>query len=152
MCRGYFRDNRPTIGALLLSPSFLTPNVVEFIVDTGADGSAITLADALKVGINIPTIVTPDRRMDIEGVGGRTDRYPIEDSIGLVFPDYSLSTSKFSFHIEFLKKIDLIPRLPMSILGREILDRFDIEISRVLGEINLKRNDFGEGGHVCFSL
>ena len=54
--------------------------------------------------------------------------------------------------IEHLGEIALIPKLPTSILGRDILDRFDIEISRVSEEINLKRNDFGEGGHVCFSL
>jgi len=46
----------------------------------------------------------------------------------------------------------LILRLPMSILGRDLLDRFDIEIRSVSEEINLKLNDFGKGGHFCFSF
>lgn len=151
MCKGYFKENRPTINTFLLSPNFSKISNIEFIIDTGADGSAITLADALKLGTDIISVVSPNRHGTTEGVGGPTDKYSIED-IGFVFLDYSPSTNKISFHIEYLEKIDLIPKLPLSILGRDLLDRFDIEISKVSEEINLKRNDFGKGGHICFSL
>lgn len=151
MCKGYFRRNRPSVDVFLFSPNFTKPDIVEFLVDTGADGSAITLADAYKLGLDVINIITPDRRRTSEGVGGSTEVYPIE-YIGLVFLDYSSETDKISFHIEHLGEIALIPKLPTSILGRDILDRFDIEISRVSEAINLRRNDFGVGGHVCFSL
>ena len=72
-------------------------------MDTGADGSAITLTDAQKLGADITNIATPDRRRTTEGVGGSTDVCPIE-------------------------------------------------ISRVSGKMDLKRDNFGEGGHICFSL
>ncbi|MCK4731761.1 MAG: retroviral-like aspartic protease family protein [Methanophagales archaeon] len=151
MCLGYFKGGRPKVDAILYSQNFKKPKSINFLVDTGADITTITLADALKLGIDVHRVIAPNRRRDVEGVGGTTDVYPIEGTIGLTFLDYSSETDKISFHIEFLERINLVPKLSMSILGRDLLDRFDIEISRVSERINLKRNDFGGGGHLCFS-
>ena len=136
MCLGYFKGGRPKVDAILYSQNFKRPKSINFLVDTGADITTITLADALKLEIDVHRVIAPNRRRDVEGVGGTTDVYPIEGTIGLTFLDYSSETDKISFHIEFLERINLVPKLSMSILGRDILDRFDIEISRVSERIN----------------
>lgn len=136
MCLGYFKGGRPKVDAILYSQNFKKPKSINFLVDTGADITTITLADALKLEIDVHRVIAPNRRRDVEGVGGTTDVYPIEGTTGLTFLDYSSETDKISFHIEFLERINLVPKLSMSILGRGILDRFDIEISRVSERIN----------------
>ena len=150
MCQGYFESGRPKLKAILFSQT-LNITQVKFLLDTGADDTSITLRDAQLLGVNLDEVVTDDNRIIVEGIGGNTDIYPIRDTIAFVFIDSYEEVGKTSYHIEFLDKIDLIPTLPISLLGRDLLNRFDIEISTVPEKVNLKRNDFGGSGHICFS-
>jgi len=151
MCRGYFLNDKPTISALVRSKRFPKINPVRFLIDTGADNTALSLIDILRLGVmNVSEI--SDNTIDVAGISGRTTAYIIEDDVELIFVDYSNRYSRFSVHIEILPKIYVIPTLPISILGRDFLNRFEISYNKLSNEIILKRNDFAEGLHYCFSL
>lgn len=151
MCRGYFSAGRPRVDAFLLSPAFTEFNKVVFLLDTGADKTAITLRDALRLGADVPKI-TAGNPIEMKGVGGAARAYPIKH-VELIFLERSPhSIDEVSVHIELLDEVLLIPNLPTSILGRDVLSRFDVEINSVSGEINLKRNDFGGGVHYSFLM
>lgn len=152
MCQGYFEDNSPKLDLLLVSLKLTVLGRVKFLLDTGADTTSITLEDALRLWVDIDGITNSNNQVGIEGAGGETYAYPIVDTIGFIFAEHSPQTKKMSYHIEFLDRVDLVPKLPVSVLGRDMLDKFDIEISRVAKVINLKRNDFGEGVHICFTI
>ena len=120
MCFGYYKDNRPHIEAVVISPEVANPISVEFMIDTGSDITAISLIDALKLGVNISEI-TSREETQLVGVSGTTNMHPIYN-VFLIFKDYSEVLDKFSYHGEFLEKIYLVPTLPQSVLGRDVLD------------------------------
>ena len=153
MCLGYFsNEGRPKLDAVLFSTNLSAKGSIKLLLDTGADITSITLKDALRLGFNVDEIVTEENCNLVEGVGGGTKVYPIIDGVVFVFIDEMPELNKTSYHLEFLDRLYLIPTLQMSIFGRDLLQRLDIEISFVPETINLKRNDFGGSGHICFSV
>jgi len=152
MCRGFFVDDQPFLFAFLFrkTPTDAIPE--KFLLDTGSNCTCITSNTAQSLGVNLDDVVKEDNCQIAEGIGGDTYVYPMFDSFGFLFVDESKELKKTSIHIEYLERIDLIPTLSMSILGRDILKRFDLNISTVLKTIELKRNDFGGEGHLCFSV
>jgi hypothetical protein len=118
-----------------------------------AENSEITKSpDSKTISIsngNNSAEITMNEKKDcaqLELSDGRTRVLKVKTENGKL----NLYTAKISYHIEFLKEVTLIKTLHMSVLGRDMLDRFDIELSNVKKELNLKRNDFGGSYHISF--
>lgn len=152
MCKGYFEDTRPKINSFLFIPHSEIRGQVKFLLDTGADITSITINDAQALGIDTEKITNSSGNIKIDGAGGATEAHVLENTIGFVFYDFYPQIKKTSYHIEYLRRILLVPRLFTSLLGRDLLSRFDIEISTVPERINLKRNDFAGECHICYSV
>ena len=116
-------------------------NNIVFMVDTGAQITCISGLDAMKPGIETSYLEAYD---DIVGVGGNCKAYKLEDvEVGLI---ENISSDQISFHIEKLDKICVIDSLKMmSLLGIDLLKRFDLETKRSKAEAYLKRCADAEG-------
>ncbi|MBN1160680.1 MAG: retroviral-like aspartic protease family protein [Dehalococcoidales bacterium] len=116
-------------------------NNIVFMVDTGAQITCISGLDAMKLGIETFYLEASD---DIVGVGGSSKAYKLKNvEIGLI---ENISRDKISFHIEKIDQICVIDSLKMmSLLGTDLLKRFDLVTKRSKDEAYLKRCVDAEG-------
>jgi predicted aspartyl protease len=73
MCQGYFKGNRPKVDAILYFPKIKEPILIKFLIDTGSDITVLTLTDALKLGVDVHSVIRPNRCKNIESAGGSAD-------------------------------------------------------------------------------
>lgn len=164
MCTGSYSGlhGRPVIEATVLrlpeSDAFST----SFLIDTGADSTVISGIDAVQSGFiseisssdsDIADFFPDDADIDeisTEGVGGNATAYRINESIMLGFIERSDGPEPDNLHVEVLGQIHVVPSVSRSLLGRDVLDRFDITLSAVDNQVLLERNSFGDG--VCMNI
>jgi len=108
-----------------------------FILDTGADVTTISAIDARRLGIETKYLPATE---GVVGVGGQAQAFRLDDvEIGL--PD-KFTPRRIQFHIEKLERADVLeektPKLP-SILGNDLLKKFNIKTYREKGYAELKR-------------
>lgn len=158
--RFYFHDVSELTGKYLFSCDHIlddNKNFKKFLTDEfdieWAEDSKITKSfDCKRIrisnGKNSAEMIMSEKTdcAQLELSDGRTRILKVKTENGKL----NIYTAKISYHIEFLKEINLVKELPMSVLGRDMLDRFDVELSSVTKEINLKRNDFGGSYHISF--
>lgn len=156
MCFGRYdpETNKPLMAGTVMVPRVDIGQQIEFIIDTGADGTVIGGPDAIHMGLT-PSEVGDDVDFvedESIGIGGKTKTLTVEEPLMLAFEEYSEKLDKYSLHIEFTSKIEIVPACSMSLLGRDILDRFDVEFRQSQGEVELVRHNYGEGAYLCMAL
>ena len=132
---GHFGElGRPRVAVRVVFPRLGNDAQVSFIVDTGADASLLSQADAETMGIDYSTLEQP---ADIAGVGGFLGVHH-EEAI-LIFDDGS-STLPIRIKLGIAERgTSIAPQVP-SLLGRDILDRARMVVDPARGELSL---DFG---------
>lgn len=146
MCKGIFFDGTPYIFASVLFPAHYRnkkefPPPLTFLMDTGADTTMINSIDAEKLGIiykvSVDGIDTPffggqplEEAKKVIGVGGEIRTYIVRD-VRLILR--TVINSHVEYHTEFLDSF-WIPEggaieIP-SLLGRDIINRFEIEYNK----------------------
>lgn len=134
---GHFGElGRPRVAVRVVFPRLGNDAQVSFIVDTGADASLLSQADAETMGIDYSALEQP---ADIAGVGGFLGVHP-EEAI-LIFDDGS-STLPIRIQLGIAERgTSIAPQIP-SLLGRDILARARMVVDPARGELSL---DFGPG-------
>ena len=113
--RGYFgASGRPHILAIVYFPRLAAGGGVEFLVDTGADASVLSLADAQRILQGKLGALTGDT--DFGGVGGGLACFHEPGSLAFI----DESASLILYDGVFIAKED---KVPSSLLGRDVLDR-----------------------------
>ncbi|GAG14911.1 unnamed protein product [marine sediment metagenome] len=125
------RDN-PLIASMEPTEGFIF-----FLLDTGADITCLSFLDARKLGIETKYLEQDD---NIIGVGGECCAYKLNNiEIGLID---EITKDRVQFHIEGVEIINVLdeaaPKMP-SLLGNDILKRFDIATIREKGKVTLSR-------------
>lgn len=144
MCEGKFNsDGVPVIEALPISNAFDMKKSIEFHIDTGAGKTTIGILDAFNLMLDQSQLT---EEHTVTGISGDAKAREIEDVL-LVFRNEP-SDFKESFHIEFIDKILYLPTSPYSLLGRDVLDRFEVSYCKRPEKITLSRNDQGEGSYL----
>jgi len=149
MCEGFIgSDGRPYIEAVML---FLEgepkPEARNFLLDTGATATCISLEDAVYAGVTSESIEKGSvESIPISGFNGKEHQaFRINKDFLLMFADYNEELDSISIHVEMLDKILMMEGIPSPILGRDILNRFDLDISHTSDRVNIERHNFGGG-------
>jgi hypothetical protein len=123
------------------SPIEPTEENIEFIVDTGAQVTCLSGLDAERLQIDTRYL---EPATDVIGISGMCNAFKLNDiEIGLVD---EFTAGGVNFHIEPLENICVINTLKMhSLLGNDILARFDISTDRQRNIAELKRITSAQG-------
>lgn len=122
MLRGRFErvSGRPFIEGRLVIPRVNLRDEISFLIDTGADTSALMPADARHLGIDYSPLA--DER-DAVGIGGVTRSYT--ERALVAFEDSDASLYIYQIDIVIPAAAPDLLRLP-SLLGRDILNQWSI--------------------------
>lgn len=154
MCRGEFggKEDRPITTASLINTSHQIGIELPFLIDTGADKTCLSGLDAVRAGI--PDLMDADeldyQEIPVEGVD-TAKGYRLQEPFMLAFQEYSDTHEIWTLHLEFANELIVLPKSKQSLLGRDILDRFDISYSQTKGEVVMDRNDYSAGMYICIS-
>lgn len=132
---GILRDN-----PLVASIKPIEDNV-SFIVDTGAQVTCLSGLDADRLHIETRYLEPAE---DVIGVGGICSAFKLNNiEIGLID---KLEASRITFHIEKLDHVYVLDSLKMSsLLGTDLLQKFDIITERSKSSAELKRLSSASG-------
>lgn len=155
MCKADFYEGYPLIDALVIFPAHLvsgeTPPPLSFLIDTGADSTMISAADAAKLGIeyrlSAEGVSTPffggqplRKGPNVGGVGGGIRSYEVKD-VNLLLVTM-LDEEKLELHEEHLDVLYVpeggISEIP-NLLGRDIICRFNMVWDSLKKTIDLTR-------------
>lgn len=161
MCRAIFSEphDRPVIAASVVLPRLELGAEMPFLIDTGASATCITAIEAAQADI-IPTQLPDETTVRLEestGVGGTSETYVIEEEALFAFEDEDQDEvqdedsgqDKYSLHIEFEHELRISTGAPLNLLGRDIINRFQMEYNFPESEIVLTRDDFATGRYMC---
>jgi hypothetical protein len=132
--RGIFSEGRPQISGLLVLPglSGLEPVPVNFLVDSGADRSVVTVNE-YKDYFSYPSTLRYPPRMSLGFGGGLVTRL-VPARLALRTEDGSYIFQPLIIEIPNPKRWD--KTLP-SVMGRDILNCFSLHIDRTAGVVLL---------------
>jgi predicted aspartyl protease len=156
MCEGYYDGphDRPMVKGTLAYPQLDRAKELSFLIDTGADTTCISGLAAVSAGLT-PEDLPDDAPLEetpISGVGGESTAFHLDDPVLLAFREQSDEVSFDNLHIEVIDGIEIVPTLTESLLGRDVLNRFDLSFSHTSDEITLHRHMFGGGAHMNIPL
>ena len=129
MIDGYFDpDGRPYLQARLIIPRLEIDDLVDFLVDTGADVTTLHSADAQRVGCRFDRL---ENRYDVAGIGGLQDYY--QETASVILPGAGQLYRVSGLEIDVAKP-DAAPRsithyLP-SLIGNDLLDHLRMDYRR----------------------
>jgi len=152
MCIGYYSEGWYIVNTFLLSPNIQLMEPVRFIIDTASETTILSPSDAIRIGLDFRSLVrNPNPTI---GVGGRTHTL-ILNNVGIAFPLITRGRRKRA-HIEHLDKIEVGNHnwtLP-SLLGHDVLNRFNFHTSQKHGTIGLTRIKTAPGDYsiFCYTL
>ena len=130
LIEGHFGEQgRPRVAVRVVFPRLGKDAQVSFVVDTGADESLLSEADAEKMKIDYSALEKPTD--DCAGVGGSLGVH--HEEAYLVFDDGS---SRRAFQIELGIAERGSGQFP-SLLGRDILDKARTVVDPTRGELSL---------------
>jgi hypothetical protein len=122
MLRGRFERStgRPFISGRIVVPRANLKGEIAFLIDTGADTSALMPADAQRIGIDYSTL--RDER-DAVGIGGISRSYTEQVLVAFAESDKSL----YIYQIEMVipMAVPELFNLP-SLLGRDVLNQWSM--------------------------
>lgn len=145
----YFKEGefyRPYVSVEVSFPELRVTDYIWFLVDTGADKTAISEKDVLRLGIDYKKIHKADK--DLGGIGGSVETYETEVVIKLSkehIDRINVLVMKNKIPNEIQKeerekwKI-LYQKIP-SLLGRDILDEFGVFIHRKTNRLLILSDD-----------
>lgn len=116
MISGFFRENgpvlRPYLSCRIELPAGYAANTeqIDFLVDTGADATALSLEDAEKIGLDVASL---DFGQASRGIGGEVTPRVVESN--LLVQGYSVPLT--------LQILELRQPIP-SVLGRDFMSHF----------------------------
>ena len=149
MCMGHFQGEIPVIPSfLILKGKRIVP--VMFLVDTGCTNTILSYPVSESAGIDLKGL----EKVDIGGIGGIIQIYklPGEIEIGLLDEE---SGKTIKAHVEpmncvyvFGRECDRNP----SLLGWDVLSRFETTFNRQQNDINLKRLNVMPRDHYILTL
>lgn len=114
---------------------------VEFIVDTGAQVTCVSGLDADRLHIESRYL---EPAQDVIGVGGTCSAFTLND-IEIWLID-KIEGSRVTFHVEKLNHIYVLVSLKMkSLLGTDVLQKFDVITERSASSAELKRVSSASG-------
>ncbi len=163
MCRGFYDEyGRLAIFAWVLFPAHLKhikngeegPPFLKFNIDTGADNTIVSPFEVIKLGIRYQE--DPDgtwipffggRPLDegggALGIGGNIRTFKV-NNVTIAFPSLVENyPDRIEMHIESLDEIMIMEGSPVglpNLLGRDIIDRFDLACCSSTPQVNLVRN------------
>ena len=115
-----------------------TSGTTEFLIDTGSALTLLSPLDANRIGIDVSLL--KESAQEVSGFGGTC--HPLELGPGRVGLVDEYLTSGVRFHLEKLDCIYVLPAtcadLP-SILGLDLLERFDLTTDRAHRIAHLRR-------------
>jgi hypothetical protein len=122
MLRGRFEgtNDRPYLDGRLVIPRSNLKADISFLIDTGADTSALMPADARRLGIDYATLT--GERVSV-GIGGVSRSYT--EPVLVAFSDPGKSLYVYQIDIVIPAPSPALFRLP-SLLGRDILNRWSM--------------------------
>jgi len=161
MCQGWYDGEygQPVIDASVIIPAAAVGHEVSFLVDTGSDTTCLSGLDAVRAGLferssdDGPEVAADldYEEIQVQGVD-ETTAYEIETSVMLAFEEYDDDLDRWSLHIELLESVQVVPRSPRSLLGRDVLDRFEVTFSKRSERVDMQRRNFADGPYLCIGL
>jgi len=145
----YFKEGefyRPYVSVEISFPELRVTDYIWFLVDTGADKTAISEKDVLRLGIDYNKLQKADK--DLGGIGGSVDTYETEAVIKLSKDHVDrinvlVMKNKIPDEIqgEERGKWKILHQKIPSLLGRDILDEFGVFIHRKTNRLLILSDD-----------
>jgi hypothetical protein len=134
MLRGQFEHTtgRPFIDSRMVVPRANLKGEISFLIDTGADTSALMPADAQRIGIDYSTL-TGER--EAVGTGGVSRSYT--EPVLLAFSDPGKSLYIYQVEIVIPEAGPEMLRLP-TLLGRDVLNRWSMSYNPSRGRLTIR--------------
>jgi hypothetical protein len=134
MLRGRFQRStgRPFIDGRIVVPRANLKGGIPFLIDTGADTSALMPADALRIGLDYSTLTG---QRDAVGIGG-VSRSFTERAL-IVFEDSGKALYIYQVEIVIPEAAPELFRLP-SLLGRDIVNRWSMSYNPSRGRLGIR--------------
>ena len=149
----YNANGRPVITGHVYNLPNTDVLSAQFIVDSGADITVLSGSDAIQSGFasaatadggdgmrfppgsNVETVAT-------QGVGGENTMYIVRNRVEIGFADRDPSgKDHLAVHFEELTALQIAPNTTHSLLGRDVIDRFDVTFSHADQQIEFERRD-----------
>ena len=142
---GRFRKGRPYVVATIVLPRLNLCGNVEFMLDTGADLTLLSPADAMRMGYCFDDMAIAP----LSGWGGTVD-VALEDAI-VAFSD--ITAKMYGLNIGIVNRPPDECRVMPSVIGMDLLSRWKLkwEPREDTLEIELKHADWDELGDPAFA-
>jgi len=135
MCNGFFRGSDPQVLTILLQKE--EPISFFPIIDTGAHVTTLSYDIAKSAGIDLDSLDL----VDLDGIGGKEPVHELKQKTIIGFIEDNMSQQKL-FHREQLDVVYIFPKesaMSDSILGWDILERFELKFNKLNKEVDLVR-------------
>jgi hypothetical protein len=135
MCNGFFRGSNPYVLTILLQEE--EPISFFPIIDTGSHVTTLSYDIAKAASIDLGSLDL----VELDGVGGTQSVYELNQKTIIGFIEDNNSKQKI-FHREQLDVIYVFPQeaaMSESILGWDILERFELKFNKLNKEVDLIR-------------
>lgn len=154
MCVGSYNDDygHPEISATAVVPTAPVGHEFDFLLDTGADSTCLSGIDAARAGLT-PEHYGDELTFEEQAVQGVTETTAtvLEEPVVLGFEEYSERHERWSLHLEILDGVTILPGSPKSLLGRDVLDRFETTFDAGSGTVEMERRQFASGSYICLT-
>ncbi|MBU0567310.1 retroviral-like aspartic protease family protein [bacterium] len=138
-----FKPKAPFIDAIVISKEVGFYHKIRFLIDTGASMTILLDKDVRDTGLDVRKLKRAKRQ--VSGVGGGIDTYLMEEAKIVFKTRKGFYEEKLTVFIgvhnlsnideEGRRKILVMP----SLLGREILDKFDLHCLPQKGEVYIEK-------------
>lgn len=137
--RGYYQDDdtppAPYVQAEIHLPAIRISGDIEFLVDTGADGTSLLPYDMARMGGSIQKI--PGRYKEMDGIGGGAKAKTTMAMLRFRDVDALGGFREFRIDVDVIAPGKINERLP-SLLGRDILNQCECTFNASSGNITLE--------------
>ena len=116
------RFNRPVITVYILFPSIHAEGNIDFLVDTGADGTTLNLQDATAIGIDVSSLIQNGQSRGV----GVAPKFPVETAGTLLFTADDGSTKLPVSH----PSVIVLKNVSYSLLGRDVMRLFKLYMNK----------------------